>query len=73
MITCSRERPWGVHNPVRNDEACARCGWTAPGPKGDAVADALEAAAARAAAGRTPAGSPPRALAAWAPILCASA
>jgi hypothetical protein len=26
---------------VRNDEDCPRCGWTAPGPKQDAVLDAL--------------------------------
>lgn len=45
MLICSRERPWGVHNYVRSDETCPRCGWTAPGPKGDALADALEAAA----------------------------
>ncbi|HZG08302.1 MAG TPA: hypothetical protein VEZ70_04900 [Allosphingosinicella sp.] len=44
-MDCSVERPWGLHQPVRNDEECARCGWTAPGPKGDALADALEAAA----------------------------
>ncbi|HEU0099183.1 MAG TPA: hypothetical protein VFQ67_10455 [Allosphingosinicella sp.] len=53
MLTCSPDRPWGLHNPVRNDEDCPRCGWTAPGPKGDALADAAEAAAearARAAA-----------------------
>jgi hypothetical protein len=31
---------------VRSDEDCPRCGWTAPGPLGDARADALEAAAA---------------------------
>ena len=39
-LTCSPERPWGVHAPVRNDGDCARCGWTAPGPKADAVLDA---------------------------------
>lgn len=37
---CSPERPWGLHPAVRNDEDCARCGWTAPGPKGDALAAA---------------------------------
>ncbi|HEY0028975.1 MAG TPA: hypothetical protein VGC35_14005 [Allosphingosinicella sp.] len=41
---CSSERPWGIHLPVRNDEDCPRCGWTAPGPAGDAVADAIAAA-----------------------------
>ena len=41
---CSIEKPWGIHAAVRNDEDCPRCGWTAPGPIGDAIADALEAA-----------------------------
>ena len=36
MITCSIERPWGLHAPLRSDEDCPRCGWTAPGPVGDA-------------------------------------
>jgi hypothetical protein len=45
MLICSPDRPWGVHNAVRSDEDCPRCGWTAPGPKGDALAEALEAAA----------------------------
>ena len=45
MLICSPERPWGVHNYVRSDENCPRCGWTAPGPMGDALADAIEAAA----------------------------
>ncbi|MBV8687253.1 MAG: hypothetical protein JOZ90_01525 [Alphaproteobacteria bacterium] len=40
MLECSRERPWGVHQPVRNDAVCRRCGWTAPGPAGDARLDA---------------------------------
>ncbi|QAY78809.1 hypothetical protein [Sphingosinicella sp. BN140058] len=43
-LECSTERPWGIHGVVRNDESCARCGWTAPGPKGDALADARAAA-----------------------------
>jgi hypothetical protein len=30
---------------VHNDEDCPRCGWTAPGPKGDAL-EAAEAARA---------------------------
>ena len=38
---CSAERPWGIHRDVRNDEACGRCGWTAPGPLSDARADAI--------------------------------
>jgi hypothetical protein len=38
---CSTERPWGVHLPLRNDEDCPRCGWTAPGPASDARLDAL--------------------------------
>jgi hypothetical protein len=38
---CSAERPWGIHQAVRNDEDCPRCGWTAPGPKSDAREDAL--------------------------------
>lgn len=43
MLECSVERPWGVHEAVANDAACPRCGWTAPGPAGDARAEALEA------------------------------
>ena len=46
MLTCSTERPWGLHPALRSDEDCPRCGWTAPGPKGDALADALEMAQA---------------------------
>jgi hypothetical protein len=38
-----------MHAAVRNDEECARCGWTAPGPLGDARLEAFEAAHARAA------------------------
>lgn len=45
MLTCSPDRPWGVHPPVRSDEDCPRCGWTAPGPKGDSLDAALEAQA----------------------------
>jgi hypothetical protein len=45
MIECSIARPWGRHAGVRNDEDCPRCGWTAPGPKSDARAEAEEAAA----------------------------
>ena len=41
---CSTERPWGIHPSLRNDEDCPRCGWTAPGPVGDAIADAKDAA-----------------------------
>ncbi len=41
---CSAERPWGIHPVVRNDAECPRCGWTAPGPIGDAVADAIAVA-----------------------------
>ena len=40
-LECSTERPWGIHGLVRNDESCSRCGWTAPGPLGDALADAV--------------------------------
>lgn len=36
MMTCSTERPWGLHPALRSDEDCPRCGWTAPGPRGDA-------------------------------------
>jgi hypothetical protein len=36
MLTCSTDRPWGLHAPVRSDQECPRCGWTAPGPLGDA-------------------------------------
>ncbi|HEX8261309.1 MAG TPA: hypothetical protein VF547_00380 [Allosphingosinicella sp.] len=42
MITCSTDRPWGLHAAVRSDEDCPRCGWTAPGPLGDALAGARE-------------------------------
>ena len=52
---CSVDKPWGIHPPLRNDEDCPRCGWTAPGPVGDALADAQaaaeEALAAAAASG----------------------
>ena len=47
-LNCSVEKPWGIHAQVRNDEDCPRCGWTAPGPRGDAREDA-EVALARAA------------------------
>jgi hypothetical protein len=43
MLECSIVRPWGVHETVRNDGECPRCGWTAPGPVGDARQDAREA------------------------------
>ena len=33
-----------MHPALRNDEDCPRCGWTAPGPVGDAIADAQAAA-----------------------------
>ena len=49
-MQCSQDKPWGIHSPVRNDEPCARCGWTAPGPIQDALLDAAEAAAAAEAA-----------------------
>ena len=41
---CSPDRPWGIHPTIYNDSACSRCGWTAPGPIGDARLDAIEAA-----------------------------
>jgi hypothetical protein len=41
MLSCSPDRPWGIHLRLHSDEDCPRCGWTAPGPKGDALADAL--------------------------------
>jgi hypothetical protein len=44
MLTCSTDRPWGIHPAVRSDEDCPRCGWTAPGPLGDAAAEARAAA-----------------------------
>jgi hypothetical protein len=50
MIPCSTDRPWGLHAPLRSDEDCSRCGWTAPGPIGDALADAAFAAEAMAKA-----------------------
>ena len=49
-LYCSTERPWGVHSTVRNDEDCPRCGWTAPGPRGDAVSDAAATVAGAAIA-----------------------
>jgi hypothetical protein len=45
MLICTPDRPWGIHSTLRSDEDCPRCGWTAPGPVGDALADALAAAA----------------------------
>ena len=39
-IECSQSKPWGIHLSVRNDGDCPRCGWTAPGPRGDAAAAA---------------------------------
>jgi hypothetical protein len=49
MFECSPETPWGLHAPIRNDELCPRCGWTAPGPKSDALARAATLATAIAA------------------------
>ena len=46
---CTPTTPWGIHLSIRNDEECTRCGWTAPGPRTDARADAAEAAEALAA------------------------
>ena len=46
-LSCSVEKPWGIHSTVRNDEDCPRCGWTAPGPKQDAVLDAVHEAEER--------------------------
>jgi hypothetical protein len=59
---CSEKRPWGIHPVVRNDEACPRCGWLAPGPKGDALAAALENgwAVIDGGAGEAPAALPSR-------------
>ena len=45
MPNCSKNRPWGIHPVLRSDEDCPRCGWTAPGPLGDALADAQARAA----------------------------
>jgi len=42
---CSPATPWGIHPEVRNDEDCPRCGWTAPGPRGDAKAQDARLAA----------------------------
>ncbi len=50
MLTCSIDRPWGIHPTVRSDQPCPRCGWTAPGPLGDALADAEAAGEALARA-----------------------
>ena len=47
VLECSVERPWGVHSVVLNDKECPRCGWTAPGPKSDAVDAAAAEADAR--------------------------
>lgn len=46
---CSPRSPWGIHPALRNDEDCPRCGWAAPGPRGDRRAEAAEAAEALAA------------------------
>ncbi|MEA3017111.1 MAG: hypothetical protein QOI38_1833 [Sphingomonadales bacterium] len=40
QFECSSAKPWGIHPRVRNAEDCPRCGWTAPGPRGDARAGA---------------------------------
>ena len=40
---CRPERPWGIHPVVHSDQECPRCGWTAPGPIGDAIAAVEEA------------------------------
>ena len=45
MLTCSPYRPWGVHPKLHSDQDCPRCGWTAPGPKGDARETAEQARA----------------------------
>lgn len=50
MPGCSKDRPWGIHPALRSDEDCLRCGWTAPGPLGDSLADALAAGEAQARA-----------------------
>ncbi len=31
IIECSREKPWGIHPALRQDQ-CPRCGWAAPPP-----------------------------------------
>jgi hypothetical protein len=49
-IECSPERPWGVHPRLHNDDACHRCGWTAPGPLSAARNLAEDVAAAEAMA-----------------------
>lgn len=45
MLTCSPDRPWGIHPKLHNDEDCPRCGWTAPGPRGDSIEAEREAQA----------------------------
>ncbi len=52
---CSPERPWGIHPAIRNDETCARCGWIAPGRRGDAIAAAEKLGWAVLAGGGKPA------------------
>jgi len=47
ILICTKDRPWGVHETVRSDENCPRCGWTAPGPIGDAAEEALALAEGR--------------------------
>jgi hypothetical protein len=39
---CRPGRPWGIHPALFNDMDCPRCGWTAPGPLGDAREAAAE-------------------------------
>jgi len=46
-MSCSTDRPWGLHPAVRSDEHCPRCGWRAPGPLGDAAEAARALAAER--------------------------
>jgi hypothetical protein len=49
-LLCSASRPWGIHPSLFSDSECPRCGWTAPGPLGDARLDAKEGAETASAA-----------------------
>ena len=30
-VTCSEQKPWGIHSLIRDDR-CTRCGWEAASP-----------------------------------------
>jgi hypothetical protein len=36
ILECSKERPWGIHQSLRLDQACPRCGWVDEEERGPA-------------------------------------